>query len=233
MNIGPTAGPTTGPDVEPTTEPATGPAAGPTTEPDAKQAIALIDEMSAQLSQWGFPPWLLLLGLLLGFFILLLLLFWRRPVYVTGFVPAVGELQLDRKKDELRPDGRFVFPKVYMGKRSLTLDQREYRIKLKRKRKLDQQDQQEKQEKLMGIAFENKDDLLMIYIGKKVKAIELYLLPDLTVRQNEWAAIDKDHNVITPAGVKEPDDNKENTTPGGLHIDKDGELDVDESATLK
>ncbi len=85
----------------------------------------------------------------------------------------------------------------------------------------------------MGIAFENKDDLLVITVGRKVRAIELYLLPTLEVRQDEWAAIDKDHNVIPPAGVKEPDEDEENTTPGGLHIDKNGELNVDEFATVK
>lgn len=179
-----------------------------------------------------FLPWLVFLGVLLGVMLgilLLLLIFWRAPVYVTGFLPDAGELRIGRKKDTLRSNGRFVFPKVYMGKHTLTFEQSKYRIRLKRRKKIDQEDRQEQQEEkeLRGIAFEVKDDLLTIYIGKKVTAIELYLLSDLTVRQQEWAAIDEDHNVITPAGVQEPDEDGNNTTPGGLHIDENGVLDVD------
>ncbi len=164
-------------------------------------------------------PWIILA--FLGLFIILLILLWRTPVYVTGFLPGVGEVCLGKKKDTLRLNGRFVFPKVYMGKHSLTLGPAQCKIRLKRQRKLP------------GIAFENKDDLLVIAIGRKVRAIELYLLPNLTVRLDTWAAIDKDHNVITPTGVKEPDENKENTTPGGLHVSKNGELEIDAFAAVK
>ncbi len=218
----PTAKPVIGPIIEPTAKPTPEPSPEPAPEPSPEPTPGPIGEPEPQ-SSWDFLPWLLLglLGILL-----LLLLFWRKPVYVTGFLPGEGELSLGRKKDDLRPNGRFVFPKVYMGKRELTLDQAQYRIRLKRKRKWNG-------EELLGIAFAREDDLLVIYIGKKVKAIELYLLPDLTVRQDDWAAIDKDHNVITPEGVKEPDENEENTTPGGLHIDEGGDLDVDEFAAVK
>lgn len=180
------------------------------------------EELLTPLTLWNVLSRVVFPGLLLGIGIwLLLLLFWRTPVYVTGFLPGVGELSLGRKKDTLRPDGRFIFPKVYMGKHSLTLDPAQCRIRLKRKRKLP------------GIAFEEKDDLLVIIVGRKVRAIELYLLPTLAVRQDKWAAIDKDHNVITPMGVKEPDENKENTTPGGLHISKNGKLDTEAFAAVK
>ena len=172
------------------------------------------EELLTSLSLWNILRWVIFPGLILGF-LLILLFFWRTPVYVTGFLPAVGELKLGRKKDTLRPNGRFIFPKIYRGKRRFQLGEAESRIKLKRKRKLP------------GLAFERKDDLLVIYMGKKVRAIELYLLPDLTVRPDDWAAIDKKHNVITPLGVTEPDENKENTTPGGLHINEKGELEVD------
>jgi len=200
--------------------------------PSAEPTPRPTGEPPAPQSGWSFLPWLLVLGVLLGFFILLLV-FWRRAVYVTGFVPGEGELNLGRKKDTLRSNGRFVFPRIYMGERTFALAESEYRIKLKRRRKLDREDQEEQAEELLGIAFEKQDDLLVIYIGKKVKAIELYLGSDLTVRQDEWAAIDKDHNVITPAGVKEPDENGENITPGGLHIDEDSKLDVDEFAPVE
>ncbi len=178
------------------------------------------EELLTPLTLWNLLRWGVFPGLLLGLG-LILLIFWRTPVYVTGFLPAVGELHLGRKKDTLGPNGRFLFPKVYMGKHSLKLEKAEYRIKLKRKRKLP------------GLAFESKDDVLVIFIGRKVRAVELYLLPTLAVRQDEWAAIDKDHNVITPAGVQEPDENQENTTPGGLHIRKNGELEIEAFAPVK
>ncbi len=175
-------------------------------------------EILKSLTLWNVLTWVVFPGIGL---LILLLLFWRTPVYVTGFLPGVGELSLGRKKDTLAPDGRFVFPKVYMGKRKLTLGQSEYRIRLKRKRKLP------------GIAFEQKDDLPVITLGRRVRAVELYLLPTLAVRQEQWAAIDKDHNVITPMGVKEPDENKENTTPGGLHISKNGSLEIKQRIAVK
>ncbi len=200
--------------------------------PGAVPVGAQGEELLTPLTLWNVLTWVVFPGLLLGA-VLLLLLFWRRPVYVTGFVPAEGELSLGRKKDALRPDGRFVFPKVYMGKHTFQLDESEYRIRLKRVKKREEPEKQGDREELPGIAFEKKDDLLVVYIGKKVKAIELYLLPGLSVRQDDWAAIDKDHNVITPAGVKEPDEDGENTTPGGLHIDRDGSLDVEEFAAAK
>lgn len=95
-------------------------------------------------------------------------------------------MRIGRKKDTLRLNGRFLFPRIYMGRHNLTLGETQRRIRLMRQRDL------------QGIAFESRDDLLVIAIGEKVRAIELYLLPTLTVRQEEWAAIDKDHNVITP-----------------------------------
>ncbi len=170
---------------------------------------------------YSVPRGLVFLGLLGLGILLLLLLFWRTPVYVTGFLPGEGALCIGRKQDTLRPDGRFLFPKICMGRHRLTLGQAEYRIRLKRGRRLP------------GLAFEQKDDLLVITVGRKVRAIELYLLPTLAVRRDEWAAIDKDHNVISPAGVKEPDENKENTTPGGLHIDKDGNLEIEAFAAVQ
>lgn len=76
--------------------------------------------------------------------------------------------------------------------------------------------------------MKSKDDVLKILVGRKVRAIELYMLlaeSEIIVTQNNWAAIDKKRNVITPDGVKEPED-KQNTTPGGLHINKDGYFEI-------
>lgn len=153
----------------------------------------------------------------LGILIILLILL-RRPIYVTGFLStkAGDEFKLDKKKDSLRFDGRFIFKKVYCGKRRFTLGEKECRVKLKYKTKTE------------GIAFENKDDILEISISRKVRAIELYMRlteTEIVVTQNNWAAIDKKRNVITPNGIKEPED-KQNTTPGGLHINKDGYFEI-------
>ncbi len=189
--------------------------------PGAVSSDSQGEELLTPLTLWNALSRIVFPGLLLLGLGLILLIFWRTPVYVTGFLSGVGELHLGRKKDTIRPNGRFVFPKIYMGKRSFKLEEAEYRIKLKRKRKLP------------GLAFESKDDLLVITVGRKVRAIELYLLPELTVRQDDWAAIDKKHNVITPAGITEPDENKENTTPGGLHINRKGELEADVLAHAK
>jgi len=167
------------------------------------------------LSRGIFPCLLLCL-------ILILLILWRTPVYVTGFLPGIPgkELAFGRKKDILRLNGRFVFKKIYTGKHELKLGEEESTAKIKLKRK----------RKVCGIIFEQKEDFLVITIGSKIRAIELYLTaagPVLTVREDNWAAIDKKHNVISPAGIQEPDDEKCNVTDAGLHIDKKGNLDVD------
>ena len=149
---------------------------------------------------------------------LILLLFLRRPIFVTGFIPAEeGEqFNLDRKKTDLLSGGRFVFKKVYSGKHRFVLGEKECLVKLKYKAKTE------------GIAFEAKGDILKISVSRRIKAIELYMLlteSAIIVTQNNWAAIDKKRNVITPDGVKEPED-KQNTTPGGLHINKDGYFEI-------
>ncbi len=165
---------------------------------------------------FSWLPWLALLLALLALILLLLLL--RTPIYVTGFIPAAegSKFNLDKKETELLPGGRFVFKKVYMGKRRFVIDEKECRIRLKRKSKIE------------GIVFEEDDDMLKVFVSREVRAVELYLLTlesEIVIRQDKWAAIDKKRNVITPEGVTEPED-KENTTPGGLHVDKDGYFEI-------
>ena len=150
----------------------------------------------------------------------LLLIFVRRPILVTGFIPvSLGEeIRIGKKRSEVRPDGRFIFERIYRGKRCFVSGEKECPFKLKYRSKTE------------GIEFETEDDRLIITVGRKVRAIELYLFPTesgITVSFGNWAAIDKKRNVITPDGVKEPED-RQNTTPGGLHINKDGVYEIPE-----
>lgn len=146
---------------------------------------------------------------------LIWLVFWRTPVYVTGFVPEMfgHYLKIGRKKSDILSDGRFVFKRIYVGKHKFYLDdnKQKYELRLKRKSKLD------------GIEFKKEKDLLTIFIGRKVQAIELYMLPlsnALNIREDNWAAIDSKCNVITQLGVIKPDENGYNVTLGGLSVDK-------------
>lgn len=165
------------------------------------------------LSRIVFPA-----AIALGILIILLILF-RRPIYVTGFIPAKegDEFNLDKQKtDILSSDGRFVFKKVYTGKHRFVMGEKECSFKLKYKSKTE------------GIAFETKDDILEITVSRRVRAVELYMYfieSEIIVTQDKWAAIDKKRNVITPDGVKEPQD-KQNTTPGGLHVNEDGYFEI-------
>ncbi len=174
-------------------------------------------ELAEPLVLWNVLSRIVFPALLAGILLILLILL-RRPLYVTGFIPAAegDEFKIGKKKTEILEGGRFVFKKVYVGKRRFVLGEKECRVKLKYKSKTE------------GIAFEIKEDILIIYVGRKVRAIELYMLlgeSDIIITQSNWAAIDKKRNVITPDGVKEPED-RENTTPGGLHINKRGYFEI-------
>ena len=175
------------------------------------QAVAM-DENGNVLYEESINPSALVTGLsmltggLLG--LLLLLLFWRRRIYVTGLLDGyVGySMKYKRKESVLAVDGRFVFEHMPLGKHSLVLcdtDGNELvTLALKLKRDSDTE----------GIRFED-DDRLIIYIGKKIKAIELYLELNndvLTVLSDKWAAIDKDQNVYSPEEVQEPDNDGKN-----------------------
>ncbi len=140
---------------------------------------------------------------------LILLLILRRSVYVCGFVPAPGaELSCSRKKDTVRPDGRFVFPRVHTGKRTFALGDASLTWRLKRNRNV------------QGIAFDKDGTLL---IGHSIRAVELYLTctgSTLQIDPARWAAVDRKNRVYTPVGVREPDENGSNATPGGLCVDR-------------
>ena len=192
------------------------------------QAVAM-DENGNVLYEESINPSALVTGLsmltggLLG--LLLLLLFWRRKIYVTGLLDGyVGySMKYKRKESVLSVDGRFVFEHMPLGKRSLVLcdaDGNELSaLALKLKRDSDTE----------GIRFEEDDHRLIIYIGKKIKAIELYLELNndvLTVLSDKWAAIDKNQNVYSPEGVQEPDDDGKNETVAGLMVDEHGRFEI-------
>ena len=90
------------------------------------QAVAM-DENGNVLYEESINPSALVTGLsmltggLLG--LLLLLLFWRRKIYVTGLLDGyVGySMKYKRKESVLSVDGRFVFEHMPLGKRSLVL----------------------------------------------------------------------------------------------------------------
>lgn len=175
-------------------------------------------ELAKPLVLWNILSRVVFPAIIAAGILIILLALFRRPIYVTGFIPAEEGVRfnLNKKKTYILSDGRFVFKKVYTGKRRFILGEKECLVRLKYKAKIE------------GIAFETKDDMLKILVSRKVRAIELYMLlaeSEIIVTQDNWAAIDKKRNVITPDGVKEPED-KQNTTPGGLHINKDGYFEI-------
>ena len=151
------------------------------------------------------------LALLAG---LILLLLGRRSVYVTGFVRGSdgGELSCGRKHSGIRTDGRFVFPRVYTGKRSFALGDAQFSWRLKRRKDVE------------GIRFEGSEDgTPVVVIGRDIRAVEIFLAAEgskLAFSPLRWAAIDRKNNVYTPDGVQSPDENGGNETPDGLKTDK-------------
>lgn len=148
------------------------------------------------------------------------IIIWRTPVYVTGFVPGMAghKVKVGNKEERIFISSRFIFNRIYTGKHKLYFDGKEQEYKFKLHRKFN----------LNGIEIEIEKDLVTVSVGRKVQAIELYMtaMPNtLMIRTDDWAAIDKKCNVITPFGIKEPVDGY-NVTPGGLSIDKHKNLSV-------
>lgn len=167
-----------------------------------------------KMDRWGLVG--LLLGILWGIFFLLI--FWRRRIYITGFVTTGTSMKFGRAESEIE-EGRFIFTRARFGKSTLcALDENGNEIsglEVQIKRDRDVQ----------GMKYEDGK----LLIGKKVIAVEIYVdssAGDLEIDPKRWAAIDKDHNVITPDGIKEPEDEC-NVTPGGLKIDENDNLIVE------
>lgn len=174
---------------------------------------------------------LAMLCLASGLLLLLLLLYIRSCIYVTGFVPALAgqTIQWKRQSDTIRLDGRFLFPRVPMGEHSFTVQSPEgtqlgeLRWKLKRDRDIE------------GLRFETEDGMTTLFVGKGIIAVELHLLaagPVLEIQNIRWAAIDRDHNVYSPLGKRAPDENKRNRTPDGLRVDENGKLEIEETVRV-
>lgn len=141
---------------------------------------------------------------------LLLLLLWRRRVYLCGFAPAEAGNQLacGRKKYTILPGGGFVLPRLYTGKHTFTLPGSSLKWRLKRSGNV------------QGVQFGANNTVL---VGRTVRAVELYLVQTaagLGLDTTRWAAIDSKNNVYTPAGVQPPDANGCSATPGGLAADQ-------------
>lgn len=154
----------------------------------------------------------------LGTGLLLLFLLLRKHVFVTGLLPEMAgcTITCGKKKDQIRPNGRFVFEKIATGKRSFVIhisdkEQTEIPWDLKRQRNL------------QGMEIAQSDGNLKIHIAKKVKAVELYLQrkgEQIVIDPQQWAAIDGDNVVYTKEEILQPDDQKRNVTPGGLKVDE-------------
>lgn len=152
--------------------------------------------------------------------VLVFLLLGRRRIYVTGFAYGMEgrTITWKKKNDTVRTDGRFAFAKVSFGSQTFLFEQdqgQEWNVRLKRK------------SDVRGIQIENADGESIIFVGKNVQAIEIYLQKVETgfeLQTNRWAAIDKAHVVYTPDGEKEPDREKCNHTPGGLRVDAENKF---------
>ena len=142
-----------------------------------------------------------------GVFFWFILLFFRRRIYVTGFIKeaAGGTLKWRGKEEKIAEDGRFV-------------------CELERKKK----------EPVSFVFRENSP--FKIRVGKQIRAIELVLtlkestfLPDTSYR----AVIDKKQNVYVTEGVIEPEEDGSNQTPAGLKVDKNGKFSIDEQRGME
>lgn len=182
---------------------------------------------AVQIDQ-GRVAWIGLVLLPLGILGWILLILWWRRFTVTCLITGRdGSTMKWKRKNSRIQETRFFFRHFFFGNKTYTMTDDEGKqigklaFKLKRKRKIE------------GIAFEEKDDSLVILIGKRIMAVELYLneaAGTITVDQTRWAAIDRKHNVYSPEGRKKPDQNKRNCTASGLMVEKNGKLDTKKSA---
>lgn len=166
-----------------------------------------------------------------GVFFWFILLFFRRRIYVTGFIKAAagGTLKWSGKEEKIAVDGRFVLEKVPFGKQKwevLMPDGTAYQLVWKLERK--------KKEPVSFVFRENSP--FKIRVGKQIRAIELVLtlkestfLPDTSYR----AVIDKKQKVYIPEGVIPPEEDGSNQTPAGLKVDKNGKFSIDEQRGME
>ena len=166
-----------------------------------------------------------------GVFFWFILLFFRRRIYVTGFIKAAagGTLKWRGKEEKIAEDGRFICEKVPFGKQKwkvLMPDGTVYQLVWKLER--------EKKEPVSFILRKNSP--FKIRVGKQIRAMELVL----TLKENTffpdtsyWAVIDKKQKVYIPEGVIEPEEDGSNQTPAGLSVDKNGNFSIDEQRSME
>ena len=164
-------------------------------------------------------PWWLFLLLLP----LLLILLWRRRIYVTGFVDSMSgdDVNWRKKSDRIRPDGRFVFESMPFGKHTFTVTAPDGTEKASINWRL------KRDNDVTGVKIEKQDGEYTVLAGKHVRAIELYFdteHSELKLKPSKWAAIDTDKNVYTPSGTIPPADDGTNVTPGGLEVDENKKI---------
>lgn len=161
-----------------------------------------------------------------GVFFWFILLFFRRRIYVTGFIKeaAGGTLKWRGKEEKIAEDGRFVCEKVPFGKQKwkvLIPDGTVYHLVWKLER--------EKKEPISFIFRENRP--FKIQVGKQMQAIEFVLTlkeNTLLVDTSYRAVIDKKQNIYVTEGVIEAEEDGSNRTPAGLKVDKNGKFSIDE-----
>lgn len=160
---------------------------------------------------------------------LLLLLLWKNRIYVTGLLPeyAGSSMHWKRKESVLLADGRFVFEHLPFTDHTFIFQNpdgtkvNELIWRLKRDRHTE------------GLHFETRQDKVIVFAGKGIRAIELYLTASgesIIIETARWAAIDKKQNVFSPEGKKEPDENGRNETAAGLIVDEHGRFAVKEKS---
>ncbi len=162
-----------------------------------------------------------MVGIIVGCIVFIILLFINRKIFLVGFIsPSLNaQTKLDGKEADIV--GTYVtYPKVRFGAHTLELGSNVCKFKL-RAGKVEG-----------GVSIEAEDDTTVITLDRSIKALELHFLRHFHGAKNatvepEWAAIDKHHNVYTPNGVTAPDpETKENRTPNGLSVDKQGKFSI-------
>ncbi len=161
-------------------------------------------------------------GLIIGCIVLLIIFFVNRKVYFAAFItPSLKAYTwLDGKESEIL-NTHSIYPKVKFGAHRFEVADNICEFKLKRGRVE------------AGVEIALEKELWVVTVDRSIRALELHFTRhfhnnnNATIGNEDWAAIDKKHNVYTPTAVLPADpDTKINRTPGGLAVDGSGKFDV-------